>query len=143
MTDPDHPAELFQLDRNTCLTLLTTQCVGRLVLPGDEPTIVVVNYAVDDDLITFRTEAGSRAARAEPRPVLFEVDMVDTRTHSGWSVIVHGQLTPRRPDAPPVELDTWAPGDRDQWMSVTVDAIAGRLLRGPVTDRGHAVGGYV
>jgi nitroimidazol reductase NimA-like FMN-containing flavoprotein (pyridoxamine 5'-phosphate oxidase superfamily) len=137
------PSELFQLDRATCLTLLTTQHVGRLVVAGDEPAVVPVNYLVVDGVITFRTAPGTRADEAEPGLVMFEVDMLDERTRSGWSVVVHGRLMSRSPDETPPPVDTWAPGDRDHWMTVTVDVVTGRLLRGAVDASSHRSGGYL
>src|SRR6188472_271788 len=86
------PAELFALDRATCLMLLTTQHVGRLILGGDDPTVIPLNYAVAAGAIRIRTEDGGRASAGTGQPVVFEVDMVDARTHSGWSVVVRGRL---------------------------------------------------
>ena len=77
------PAELFQLDRSTCLALLTTQHVGRLVIGGDDPTVVPVNYTAVDGTVTFRTVPGSVAATTDVERVAFEVDMFDDRTRSG------------------------------------------------------------
>jgi hypothetical protein len=74
---------------------------------------------------------------------MFEVDMLDERTRSGWSVLVHGRLTSMSPDQTPPPVDTWAPGDRDHWMTVTVDVVTGRLLRGAVDASGHRSGGYL
>ena len=48
--DADRPAEMFQLDRATCLTLLRTQHVGRLVIGGDEPAVVPVNFTAVDEV---------------------------------------------------------------------------------------------
>ena len=79
------PAEMFQLDRATCLALLRTQHVGRLVVGGDEAAVVPVNFTAIDEVITFRTQSDGRATRSVPHEVLFEVDMFDTRTRSGWS----------------------------------------------------------
>jgi nitroimidazol reductase NimA-like FMN-containing flavoprotein (pyridoxamine 5'-phosphate oxidase superfamily) len=127
--EPAVPPAMFQLDRATCLTLLTTQHVGRLVFGGDDTAIVPVNYVVVDGHVMFRTERASRAGCADQTPVLFEADMVDARVRSGWSVVVHGTLdalpdTARRP-----LLDTWAPGVHDRWMTITVETVTGRLLR--------------
>ncbi len=137
----DRPAELFQLDRATCVALLTTQHVGRLVIGGEEPTVIPVNYMAADGIVTFRTEIGGTIERAASGRVAFEVDMFDDRTRSGWSVIVRGRLLPL-PDGDVVDLDTWAPGERARWMIVPIDAVTGRLLRGSV-ERDPAVGGYL
>jgi hypothetical protein len=74
---------------------------------------------------------------------LFEADMFDERTHSGWSVVVAGRLVVRPPDLDPVAVQTWAPGERDQWLAVTMDTLTGRLLRGEVEAPPRAEGGYL
>ena len=105
-------SELFQLDRATCIALLTTQHVGRLVVEGDRPAVTPVNYRLVDGVIMFRTATGSRADRATLHAAMFEVDMFDDRTRSGWSVLVRGALAPTSADET-LPIDTWAPGDRD------------------------------
>lgn len=139
----DPPAELFQLDRTTCMVLLTTQHVGRLVLAGDEPEIIPVNYRVFDEMIIFRTGHDGRAAHQALRSAAFEVDMFDSRTRSGWSVIARGTLRAAPGDRAPAELQSWAPGLRDHWMELAVDTVTGRLLRGAPSDDTHATGGYL
>ena len=140
---PGPAAELFQLDEATCRALLTTQHVGRLVVQGDDPAVVPVNYQLVDDVITFRAEAGSRADRARRSRVLFEVDMFDDRTRSGWSVLVRGRLATGPLDQMSTSIDTWAPGVRDRCITVTCDVVTGRLLRGAPDSSSHGVGGYL
>ena len=137
------PAELFQLDRSTCLALLATHHVGRVVLGGPTPAVVPVNYRLVDGSISFRTTPGSRAGQPSPAPVLFEVDMFDARTHSGWSVIARGSLLVASGDAESVSVESWAPGRRDRWMVVPVDDVTGRVLRGAVDAPVHPTDGYL
>ncbi len=141
--DGHRPAEMFQLDRATCLALLRTQHVGRLVVGGDEAAVVPVNFTAVDEVITFRTETDGRATRSVPHDVLFEVDMFDARTRSGWSVVVRGRLlaVPAGDERAPVE--TWAPGTRDEWMTVAIESVTGRLLRGAVEAPRGPIGGYL
>jgi nitroimidazol reductase NimA-like FMN-containing flavoprotein (pyridoxamine 5'-phosphate oxidase superfamily) len=139
----DRPAELFALDAAACLTLLRTQHVGRLVTTGVQARVVPVNYVVVDGVVVFRTAAGSDAARRVGTTALFEVDMFDDRTHSGWSVVVRGPLQPVPDGLDPVAIESWAPGERDAWLTVSVDEISGRLLRGAVEAPPRAPGGYL
>jgi nitroimidazol reductase NimA-like FMN-containing flavoprotein (pyridoxamine 5'-phosphate oxidase superfamily) len=139
----ERPSELFQLDRATCVMLLTTQHVGRLVIGGDEPTVVPVNYTAADGIITFRTVPDGRADTSATQPVVFEVDMFDDRTHSGWSVVVRGELTHVSADEHHADVESWAPGERDRWMIVPVETVTGRLLRGAVDAPAQPAGGYL
>ena len=138
----ERPAELFALDRATCVTLLTTQHVGRLIIGGDDPTVIPLNYRAADDAITFRTEGGGRASATIGQAVVFEVDMIDARTRSGWSVVVRGRLDLAADDVDD-DLDTWAPGPRELRMVVTADEVTGRLLRGRVDAPTRPLGGYL
>jgi nitroimidazol reductase NimA-like FMN-containing flavoprotein (pyridoxamine 5'-phosphate oxidase superfamily) len=83
MPDEIRPAELRELDRASCLALLASQRVGRLVLPGDVPFVAPVNYTVVDEALHFRTDAESRASRTHGTKVVFEVDAVDEPHHAG------------------------------------------------------------
>jgi nitroimidazol reductase NimA-like FMN-containing flavoprotein (pyridoxamine 5'-phosphate oxidase superfamily) len=135
--DDGRPAEMFALDTATCLALLSTQHVGRLVTGGDELCVIPVNYVLRDGAITVRTADDSAAVRSTAQGAAFEVDMFDERTQSGWSVVVRGRLVAVPEGDGHAELETWAPGPRDRWVIVPVESITGRLLRGAVdgTDR--------
>jgi nitroimidazol reductase NimA-like FMN-containing flavoprotein (pyridoxamine 5'-phosphate oxidase superfamily) len=144
----ERPAELFALDRTTCVTLLTTQHVGRLIIGGDEPMVIPLNYRAAGDAIRFRTEGGGRASASVGQAVAFEVDMIDARTRSGWSVVVRGRLDLAPDDSGDAadaadEVDTWAPAPRELRMVVTVDDVTGQLLRGRVDAPTHPLGGYL
>ena len=135
----DHPesAQLFQLDRSTCMALLTTQRVGRLVVATDEPRVVPVNYAVVDGSIVFRSDQDDeRVRQIIHRAVVFEIDGVDERTRSGWSVVVHGPatvMTEEQVERAGDRLECWAPGPKDVWFMISIGDVTGRLLRGAVT----------
>jgi nitroimidazol reductase NimA-like FMN-containing flavoprotein (pyridoxamine 5'-phosphate oxidase superfamily) len=141
--DPGSTAELFQLDETTCLSLLTTQHLGRLVVDGGDPAVVPVNYRLVDGVSAFRTEAGSRADGADRQQVMFEVDMFDDRTRSGWSVLVRGRLVAKSLDDTSVSIDTWAPGLRDRRITISLDVVSGRLLRSAPDSSTDRVGGYL
>lgn len=139
----DRPAELFALDAPTCRTLLRTQHLGRLVTTGPDARVVPVNYAVVDDVVMLRTAAGSDAIHHVGGAALFEVDMYDDRTHSGWSVVVRGRLLAAPAEVSPIAVETWAPGDRDTRLTVSIDTITGRLLRGEIEAPSGDAGGYL
>ena len=90
-TDSGRPAELFQLDESTCVALLGVHHVGRLIIPGSDPYVIPVNYTALAGEVVFRTERRPVIDAVIDRPVVFEVDMFDDRTRSGWSVVVRGR----------------------------------------------------
>jgi nitroimidazol reductase NimA-like FMN-containing flavoprotein (pyridoxamine 5'-phosphate oxidase superfamily) len=134
--DVGRPAEIFQLDRSTCLALLAAQHVGRLVVVGDAASpVAVVNYTVHDESIVFRSDPGRRVASIVDTDVVFEADMYDPRTRSGWSVVVRGKaqdVSAAAPGRAVAVVDTWAPGPKSCWISIALTEVTGRLLRGEV-----------
>ena len=54
------------------------------------PLIFPVNYGIDRGVIVIRTDEGTKLAAADHANVTFEVDAIDSRTRSGWSVLVRG-----------------------------------------------------
>jgi nitroimidazol reductase NimA-like FMN-containing flavoprotein (pyridoxamine 5'-phosphate oxidase superfamily) len=126
--------ELSQLE---CLTLLGAHHVGRIAVVMDErPILFPVNYAIADDDVVFRTNAGTKLAGAALGYVCFEIDGVDESTQEGWSVVVQGvgyevttSLDLRSEQLRQLELQPWAPGDRSHWVRIVANSITGRRLR--------------
>jgi nitroimidazol reductase NimA-like FMN-containing flavoprotein (pyridoxamine 5'-phosphate oxidase superfamily) len=135
--DPNLIASLEELGRAECLDLLATAAVGRVGLLVDgRPEVLPVNYALDGDTVLFRTAEGTVLNQASLAVVAFEVDHLDSDTHSGWSVLVQGTArdigdaidhTSERQRQ--LSLITWAPGRRPRWFQVHPDKITGRRLR--------------
>jgi nitroimidazol reductase NimA-like FMN-containing flavoprotein (pyridoxamine 5'-phosphate oxidase superfamily) len=125
------------LSTEECLRLLATQQIGRLGLPGERfPMILPFNYAMDRGVIVIRTHAGSTLSAADHANVAFEVDEIDRRMHSGWSVLVHAlaeevteehqaELVERMRDT---GVKPWAPGEHGRWMRLIPQAISGRRI---------------
>jgi nitroimidazol reductase NimA-like FMN-containing flavoprotein (pyridoxamine 5'-phosphate oxidase superfamily) len=137
MDEASGPAEMFQLDRPTCVALLTTQHVGRLIIGAADPVVRVVNYTAFEHIIMFRSDPGPQIETILDHPVVFEVDMFDERTHSGWSVIVHGTARDLSDHLAGLaqsgaNVEPWAPGPKNRWIGIAIDDITGRLLRGEV-----------
>ena len=138
MPETSRPAELFQLDRPTCLALLTTQHVGRLIIDANEPVVRVVNYTAFEQTIMFRSDPGPQIDAIVDRPVVFEADMIDERTRSGWSVVVRGTARDHSQHLAGfgqsvANVDPWAPGPKSRWIAIAIDDVTGRLLRGEVS----------
>lgn len=124
------------IPRKECLLLLAGQKVGRLGFVVDgQPMVLPVNYAVQGDIVVFRTGEGTKLDAALGTNVAFEVDDVDTEAGSGWSVVVQGVAEEilasgdwldesLRANAAP----TWIPTPTDHYVRITPTVISGRRL---------------
>lgn len=129
----NHPME--ELSRDECNALLRSARFGRVVYTDRAlPACTPVNYAVDRSTIVFRTAPGSRLATATDHEVVaFEVDEIDPKTESGWTVIVTGNAAPivaasALVRAEQLGLSAWAPGQREHWVRLTPGIVTGRRL---------------
>ena len=129
------PSELVELSKQECLELLAAAPVGRVIftdraMPAAQP----VNYLLDGEEIIFRTANGSKLAAATRHAVVgFQVDEIDPRTRTGWSVlgvgeahqIVHpdrlAELAQRQPDP-------WVDDHDAHTISISLQIISGRRL---------------
>jgi nitroimidazol reductase NimA-like FMN-containing flavoprotein (pyridoxamine 5'-phosphate oxidase superfamily) len=133
--------ELVELDEAECLRLLTKSEIGRVVftdaaLPAAQP----VTYLLDGEEVVFRTGGGSKLAAATRGAVVaFQVDEMDLRTRTGWTVLGVGEayevLVPERL----AELATrmpqpWAPNRTSHTIAVPLQRLTGRRLVSDPTD---------
>jgi nitroimidazol reductase NimA-like FMN-containing flavoprotein (pyridoxamine 5'-phosphate oxidase superfamily) len=116
------------LDAQECLGLLATMSVGRVAVavPGQAPLVVPVNFALDGDVIVFRTSAGTKLEALLNHPASFQVDMIDPFHHTGWSVLVQGFAYECSSADLPVE--PWASGPKLHWIRLFAGSITGRRL---------------
>jgi uncharacterized protein len=133
MTD----AWLEPLSQETCLRLLRERTVGRIALVIDaDPIILPVNYRLVEPpsgpLLAVRTRPGNVIEQA-PTNVAFEIDSIDPIHHTGWSVLVRGELLHATPTSAEFreryDPDSWLT-DRDAWLLIDPWAISGRELHG-------------
>ena len=130
------PARLETISRNECVELLGTRQVGRLgFLQGADVVILPVNYAVDGEIVVFRTDPGAKLEGAPLSRVAFEVDAIDPATKQGWSVLIQGvgeELTPAYREvyerARSLPVDSWSPGEKQHWVRIVPTRITGRRL---------------
>jgi uncharacterized protein len=138
-TDGTEPPEatLQALDTAECYRLLGTHEIGRLGVNAEHhPLIFPVNYAVDGTTIVIRTSTGTKLAAAAGKNVTFEVDEIDRRTRSGWSVLVRGQAEEvgdeHRREIIARTLATgvepWAPGEHGSWVRIIAHFVSGRRI---------------
>jgi uncharacterized protein len=141
--------EFIRLDRAASMRLLASARVGRLVFTVNAlPAVRLMNFAVVGGLILLRTAAGTTVARkVDDVIVAFEADELDVATSSGWSVVATGRAT--RVTDPGliaryrnIPLLPWAPGDRDQFVTITTEVVEGRRVsraaRSTDSERGQA-----
>jgi nucleotide-binding universal stress UspA family protein/nitroimidazol reductase NimA-like FMN-containing flavoprotein (pyridoxamine 5'-phosphate oxidase superfamily) len=118
-----------------CFRLLATQEVGRLATEaGDFPLVIPVNHGMDGTSVVIRMHPGTTLAAVLGANVSFEVDEIDRRTRSGWSVLVRGRAQVVS-DEERDELVTranalmpWAPGEHGTWVRIVVEHITGRRI---------------
>lgn len=130
-------ATMHLIPADECYRLLGTQDIGRIgLIARHYPLILPVNYALDGTTLVVRTHAGTILQAAEHANVAFEVDEIDRRTRSGWSVLVRGQAEEvgaghraelvARTHAAGVE--PWAPGEKGHWIRIIPHEISGRRI---------------
>jgi nitroimidazol reductase NimA-like FMN-containing flavoprotein (pyridoxamine 5'-phosphate oxidase superfamily) len=135
--------KLDVLDREECLRLLATQRFGRLAVRMQDgtPAIRPVNFAFDhhSQSVVFRTASGSKLhSLLMAGPAAFEIDGVDVRERSGWSVIVSGVTEEVHRPAEIERLMTlgvipWAPVQEPLFVRLRAFTVSGRRLRAAPT----------
>ncbi len=131
------PGSLDVIPAAECYRLLATHEVGRLgVVAEHYPLIIPVSYGLDETTIVIRTHPGTTLAAAAHANVTFEVDDIDRRTRSGWSVLVRG-LAEEVTDVHRADLverthatgvQPWAPGEYGHWLRLIPHGISGRRI---------------
>ncbi len=127
-----------ELERQECLRLLATAPLGRIVHTRHAlPAVLPVNFGLDDDgAVLVRTSAASELARAvDGAVVAFEVDEVDARAHSGWSVVVTGTAALITDPAHHRRLirngpRSWVPWPEEVFIRIEPELVTGRELVG-------------
>ncbi|MFP5372695.1 MAG: pyridoxamine 5'-phosphate oxidase family protein, partial [Actinomycetes bacterium] len=95
-----------------------------------------VNYGMDGTTIVVRTSPGTKLTAASHANVTFEVDEIDQRARSGWSVLVRGLAEEvaggHRPElvarTHATGVAPWAPGDHGNWLRIIAHQISGRRI---------------
>ena len=108
----DGGGALTELHEDECWDLLRARTVGRVGWQGsDGPTIVPVNYVIDQRAVIIRTAPYTDLGReGTVRELAFEVDDIDPVARSGWSVLICGRrrLDPEAyGDSPSRGLGRW------------------------------------
>lgn len=126
--------ELEDLDRATCLNLLSTLDVGRLAWAEDERVMVFpLNFALVGSDIIFRTPSRSLCDAVASRTCLtFQGDAVEPGLRSGWTVVASGpanEVTDLIEREQLSHLVTpWRQADDLHVIRLTITSVAGRRL---------------
>jgi nitroimidazol reductase NimA-like FMN-containing flavoprotein (pyridoxamine 5'-phosphate oxidase superfamily) len=133
MAERDAAPSLEEIPPEECLELLAAFGVGRfaVAIPGHAPLVVPVNYVLDDDVIVFRSDYGSKIAGLRRRQVSFQVDLIDPAHRTGWSVLVQGIAHEATDDEVAHLVVTPWVGERDHWIRIVPTVISGRRIQLP------------
>lgn len=126
---------LEHLSTPECWRLLAQSPVGRVgVLVDSAPEIYPVNHVVDEQMVVFRTDPGSKLRGLDRSPsVCFEVDEINVDDRTGWSVLVKGhavELTSPTElrSARALPLRFWALGEKGHWIRIRPLEVTGRRI---------------
>ena len=127
------------LDEAECWSLVATQAVGRFVYKDNAgPAAIPVNFGQLDDHIVFRVGEASHLRDVLANDVAFEVDDLDPREGTGWSVLVRGnarEVSPQDVVDRVKEMQRIpqpvAEGVHNVWIELTPTETTGRRLGAP------------
>jgi len=131
--------ELEVLGPAECLRLLGDHHFGRMAFGGPVwPTILPVNYIVEEPNVVIRTAPGAKLEFAPMTAVAFEIDEAAPGGEWGWSVLVQGpafDITEASDSYSArlraLDVTPWAPGRRDHWLKIAIVEISGRRFGHP------------
>ncbi|WP_051712370.1 pyridoxamine 5'-phosphate oxidase family protein [Spirillospora albida] len=135
--DPSAKPVLEELDRAACLALIAPGGIGRVAFEdGEGPTVIPVNYTVENGSVVFRTSTHARLSRTLLTEVAggghvrvaFEVDEIDHASEEGWSVLLRGGAHHLAPDERPAAVEPWPGGEHEEWFRLQPSSVSGRRL---------------
>lgn len=125
------------LSSDECFLLLSSRDLGRIAFSVEgQPEVFPINYAIEGQIVVFRTAPGTKLDHVPKARLAFEVDDWDPRLGRGWSVVVKGlaeEVTGnlgrtaehmRKAPVHPV-----APGERWHWLAIRPLEVSGRRFQ--------------
>lgn len=126
------------MDVDECRRLLAAHSFGRITVNDERgPVIFPVNYALDSGTVVLRTTEGTKLdAAVRGAPATFEIDHVDERQRTGWSVVVRGRAVEIEgfediQRARSLPLTPFAGGDREHFVRLLSAEITGFRIAVP------------
>jgi nitroimidazol reductase NimA-like FMN-containing flavoprotein (pyridoxamine 5'-phosphate oxidase superfamily) len=135
---PGRQVRWQELSKSECFELLAREHLGRVAVVDDRgPVVFAVNFVLDRHMVVFRTDAGTKLDTAcRGSRVAFEVDGTDAAAHTGWSVVVRGEVAEVTGLAElarlrKLRLDPWAPGAKTHYVRILPAVLTGRRISAP------------
>jgi uncharacterized protein len=136
--EPGRQARWQELSKSECFELLAQEHLGRVAVVDDRgPVVFPVNYVLDRHMVVFRTDKGTKLdAACRGSRVAFEVDGTDAAAHTGWSVLIRGEVIEVTDPEElarlrKLRLDPWAPGAKAHYVRILPAVLTGRRIWAP------------
>jgi len=124
------------LDEAECVRLLHSGRIGRVVVSlGETAAVFPVNYVMlGADILFFTGEGVKLNAALSSAVVTFEVDEIDEKAQTGWSVVASGRAArtdgAQRARVEALGLFPWAAGHRPHLVRIRPTFLSGRRILG-------------
>ena len=134
----DEESGLEVITLSECVQLLEAQEVARVAFSANGAIqLLPINFAWDGEAIVFRCEPGSSLSHSIGSEVVLEVDGMNERDRTGWSVLARGVPVSVEPDRTPdlaarlrrLPLYPWAGGEKGQWLRLIPAPLTGRRVK--------------
>ncbi|NKQ54973.1 pyridoxamine 5'-phosphate oxidase family protein [Amycolatopsis sp. K13G38] len=116
------PTKAYDLPEQECVRLVRSKHVGRLVYAERGlPVVRLAEFVIVDENVVIHGQVGPWLDRLDGAVVAFEVDHVNTATHTGWCVVIVGRA--RRAET--------ADDSYERHCSIDMGQISGHRVRFP------------
>ena len=132
---PDQSIETLSPDE--CFLLLESRDLGRIAFSIDgQPEVFPINYAMEGQIVVFRTAPGTKLDHVPEVRLAFEGDDWDPKLGIGWSVVVKGlaeevtgNLGRTAEHIRQAPVHPVAPGERWHWLAIRPSEMSGRRFK--------------
>lgn len=129
--EDDHDG-MQTLSYDECQQLLEGGGIGILALCGvGAPVLRPVNFASHQGRVVIRTGEGQILEAAQGgEPASFVLSNADRFEHTGWSVVVTGELIEQSSLGPisDLPLRPWARAEKHHFVALSIDELSGRRI---------------
>ncbi|GII95509.1 pyridoxamine 5'-phosphate oxidase family protein [Sinosporangium siamense] len=130
--------EPVELSPEDCLRLISPGGIGRVAFAGQGGLVILpVTYKIHEGVVVFRTRRGGAMDRdlrtgveGVDFKIAFQVDHTDEAAQQGWSVLIQGAIHHLPEGERLSDVEPWAGGDRDLYITIHPQTITGRHISG-------------